>query len=347
MRILLGMSGGTDSSTAAILLKEQGYTVVGITYIFKHVAITEGQIEKARNTAQRLGIEHHVSDRSEIFQSTVISHFVDGYLRGTTPSPCVYCNPNAKFKFLLEDANRLGCEKISTGHYIQHSDINGVNYVKRGVDPAKDQSYFLWNLPQEVLKRLINPLGAFTKTKVRELAVAAGYASVSKHKESMGICFIENGDYTSFIADNVPDAVKQMQTGDVFNKEGDRIGTHNGVAYYTIGQKKNLQLDCEENLSVIKINADDNTIIVGKREDLNTKNLKVAGTIFNNIEDISSYKIQTFVRGLGLNPEGFSKLTVDGDVVNVELESPAWAIAPGQPVVFYIDDIVIGGGFAL
>ena len=346
MRVLLGMSGGTDSSTTAILLKKKGYEVIGVTYIFRHTSQTNLQIEKAQSTAEKLGINHHVVDKSIEFENTVIKHFVNEYISGKTPSPCVYCNPNAKFKYLMQDAELFNCDKIATGHYINIESESGKYFIARGVDHVKDQSYFLWNVPQSILQSWLTPLGKFTKSEVRNIAESEGFYSVSKQKESMGICFIEGGDYTGFISKYFDREISQMSEGDVYDTFGNKIGTHKGVAYYTIGQKKNMNLEVPESLSVLQIDSKKNRLIVGKREDLNVQYIEVENYSFVNIDVINSENINTFVRGLGLNPKGYSKLVIDNEILKVYLTDDAWAIAPGQPVVFYIGNRVIGGGFA-
>lgn len=348
------MSGGTDSSVTAMLLKARGYEVVGVSLWFWDSPNENTNKEElphfivdAQQLAKKLSIEHHVIDARDEFKDVVIGQFLQEYLNGRTPSPCIHCNPNLKWRLLLDKADQLGAQYIATGHYIQILEEDGIFYMHKGNDPVKDQSYFLWNLNQEILSRTLTPLGTYTKSEVREMATNFGHKRVASKKESMGICFLDGMDYRDFLKQEISDIDKKIGKGKIVDVDGVELGWHEGYAYYTIGQKRGLELKEKTGLMVSKIDAKTNTLILEKREHLNRMNLKVSDYYLNNMKDINSLEITTVVRGLGLNPKGYSKLTIlDDKFLRVELDSPAWAIAPGQPVAFYIGNKLIGGGFA-
>ncbi|NOU58622.1 tRNA 2-thiouridine(34) synthase MnmA [Marinifilum caeruleilacunae] len=353
-RVILGMSGGTDSSVTAMMLKDKGYEVIGVSlwfYTNEH-SYDENDaypdfIRDAQKLAERLGLEHHVIDARKAFRDSIIQFFLDEYLAGRTPSPCIQCNPNLKWKLLLKKADELNCKHIATGHYINIEKENDLFYIRKGKDPAKDQSYFLWNLKQDILSRTLTPLGKYTKAKVREIAKSYGFEEVAHKKESMGVCFMDRKDYRDFLQEMIPDLNEKIGKGKVFNIQGEEIGTHDGYPYYTVGQKRGIELKEKSGLMVSKIDPKNNRLILEKKADLNKLQLRISGYYFHNIEDIQQEKITTVVRGLGLNPEGYSKISILNDSeLLVDLEHPAWAMAPGQPVAFYIDDKLIGGGFA-
>lgn len=353
-KVVLGMSGGTDSSVTAMLLQKKGYEVIGVSLWFWNSPKVDsdndelpGFITDAQLLAKKLCVEHHVIDAREEFKDVVIGQFLEEYLNGRTPSPCIHCNPNLKWRLLLDKADQLDANYIATGHYIQILKEEGIFYIHKGNDPAKDQSYFLWNLSQEILSRTLTPLGAFTKLEVREMAIGFGYKKVASKKESMGICFLDGMDYRDFLRQEVLDVDEKIGKGMIVDVDGKELGWHEGYPYYTIGQKRGLELKEKTGLMVSRIDADNNVLILEKREQLNKMAFKVSDYYLNNVDDIIKSDIITVVRGLGLNPEGYSKLTViDDTLLHVELEHPAWAIAPGQPVAFYIGNKLIGGGFA-
>ena len=353
-KVVLGMSGGTDSSVTAMLLQKKGYEVIGVSLWFWNSPKEDsdndelpGFIVDAQQLAKKLSIEHHVIDARNEFKDVVIGQFLQEYLNGRTPSPCIHCNPNLKWRLLLDKADQLGANYIATGHYIQILEEEGTFYIHKGNDPAKDQSYFLWNLNQEILSRTLTPLGAFTKPEVREMAVGFGHKKVASKKESMGICFLDGMDYRDFLKQEILDVDEKIGKGMILDVDGKELGWHDGYPYYTIGQKRGLELKEKTGLMVSRIDANSNTLVLEKREQLNKMTFKVSDYYLNNLDDISKSDITTVVRGLGLNPEGYSKLTIlDDNELHVELEHPAWAIAPGQPVAFYIGNKLIGGGFA-
>lgn len=353
-RVVLGMSGGTDSSVTAMMLKEQGYHVIGVSLWFFGTDNSFDPSEPlpnfiidAQKLAQQLGLEHHVIDARREFRDTIIQFFLDEYMAGRTPSPCIQCNPQLKWKLLLEKANELKCDYIATGHYIQIRKESDCFYIHKGKDPAKDQSYFLWNLGQDILSRTLTPLGKYTKPEVREIAKSFGFSDVAKKKESMGICFMNRMDYRDFLQEMIPDIDQKIGRGKVTDTKGNQLGWHDGYPYYTIGQKRGLELEEKSGLMVSRIDADTNTLILEKKDDLNRMKIKVSDYYFANSNDSQEPNINTVVRGLGRNPQKHSKLHIINEKeLEVHLEDPAWAIAPGQPVAFYIGDKLIGGGFA-
>mgnify|MGYP003025079397 FL=1 len=235
------MSGGIDSSATCIMLQEQGYEVVGVTMRTWDVPSrfsTPGQDEpddvlEARALAERLGIEHHVADVREEFKQIIVKHFIDEYMQGRTPNPCVLCNPLFKERILCEWADQTNCAHISTGHYCRLEERKGKLYIVAGDDQTKDQSYFLWKLPQEILQRFLFPLGTYTKQEVREYLRQKGFEAKARGGESMEICFIE-GDYRNFLRSQCPDIDTQVGPGWFVNSKGVKIGQHKGFPYYTI-----------------------------------------------------------------------------------------------------------------
>lgn len=353
-KIILGMSGGTDSSVAAMMLKNEGYEVIGVTLWFysnNHSYDSSDSypdfIKEAQKLAIKLGLKHYVVDARKEFRNTIIQFFLDEYMAGRTPSPCIQCNPKLKWKLLLTKADELNCQHIATGHYIQILKTGQNYYIHKGKDPVKDQSYFLWNLNQTILSRTLTPLGKYTKNEVREIAKSFGFAEIAKKRESMGVCFMDRKDYRDFLQEMIPDIDKKVGKGKVISPDGKELGEHDGYPYYTIGQKRGLELKEKSGLMVSKIDAKNNILTLEKKDDLNRLQIRVSNYYFHDIKDITATNITTVVRGLGRNPKGYSKITIlNNRELMVDLDYPAWAMAPGQPVAFYMDDILIGGGFA-
>lgn len=324
--VLLGFSGGIDSSAAVEELQRDGYRVVALTL---NTTGDEEMITTARKQAAQFFIQHHVKDVREEFQQKIIQYFISSYAQGRTPAPCTMCNPLIKWHHLLLEADRLGMDKIATGHYFNVVQQNGLYYVARAADRRKDQSYYLWGLSQQVLERVVTPMGQKIKSEVVATAV--------NKKESMGLCFLRGVTYGDFIEEHLPIAVRR---GDVVSLSGDVVGQHEGVAFYTIGQKRGVVGG-----SVVAIDAERNRLIVGENRDLYHATLEVAdANIICEDELLSSNDIEVVVRGFGRNPEGFAKSVerIEGGY-RVVLDDPAWAPAAGQPVVFYRGDRVIGG----
>lgn len=273
------MSGGIDSTVAAMLLLEQGYELVGVTYrTFDN--ISRGCMEKekgccsvdslfeAKRMAQELGFEHHILDIRQEFKKTVIANFIDEYLHGRTPNPCVICNSTIKWGKLIETANELGCDYIATGHYARIGHQNDRWYLRKGADLSKDQTYFLWTLTQENLSRTIFPLGELTKPQVRQIAFEHGYEKLSQKGESQEICFIPDNDYRIFLAEQVEDYAKKYGPGYFIDTTGKKLGQHKGFPSYTIGQRKGLGIALGQPMFVIAIHPEDNTVVLGTKDEL-------------------------------------------------------------------------------
>ena len=352
-RVLVGMSGGIDSSAACIMLQEQGYEVVGVTMrtwdIPSHFSSPEqeqpDEIVEAQTVAARLGIEHHVADVREEFRKVIVQYFIDEYMRGRTPNPCVMCNPLFKERILCEWADRTGCQWIATGHYCQIEKRNGHCYIVTGDDAAKDQSYFLWKLPQEILERMLLPLGGMTKETVREYLAQKGFEAKAKGGESMEICFIDK-DYRDFLREHCPDIDERIGPGWFVDSKGLKLGQHKGFAYYTIGQRKGLGIALGEPAYVLKINPEKNTVMLGNADQLKTEYMLVEPPVAPDIEELLtcpnlSVRIRYRSRPI---PCQVLRLPDNGYLL-VKFATEASAITPGQSAVFYDGNRVLGGGF--
>ena len=352
-RVLVGMSGGIDSSAACIMLQEQGYEVVGVTMrtwdIPSHFSSLEqeqpDEIVEAQAVAARLGIEHHVADVREEFRKVIVQYFIDEYMRGRTPNPCVMCNPLFKERILCEWADRTGCQWIATGHYCQIEKRNGHCYIVTGDDATKDQSYFLWKLPQEILERMLLPLGGMTKETVREYLAQKGFEAKAKGGESMEICFIDK-DYRDFLREHCPDIDERIGPGWFVDSKGLKLGQHKGFAYYTIGQRKGLGIALGEPAYVLKINPEKNTVMLGNADQLKTEYMLVEPPVAPDIEELLtcpnlSVRIRYRSRPI---PCQVLRLPDNGYLL-VKFATEASAITPGQSAVFYDGNRVLGGGF--
>ncbi len=354
-RVLVAMSGGVDSSVTAALLKEQGYEVIGVT--FRLWAGNEGQehakaccgidsVEDARRVANKLGIPHFVSNMTDFFAKTVVANFVNEYAKGRTPNPCVRCNEFVKYRLFLQRAEALDADYIATGHYARLVKGNDGHYhLLKAVDRNKDQSYVLYMLKQTVMARVLLPLGELTKPQVREIAKKLGLPVYSK-PDSQEICFVDTDDYRDFIKKMRPDLVKP---GPIVTEDGKRIGTHMGVAFYTIGQRRGLRISnpSTEPLYVAKINAETNTIVVGRRELVMTKEATVEAVNWVRGEPPKG-SVRARVKHRYKSPEGLAWIEViDEKSVRVIWDEPQWAVTPGQIAVFYDEETgeeVLGGG---
>lgn len=331
----IGMSGGVDSSLAAYLLKEEGYRVIGITMKFIDDEKSNNAIRDAKEVCDFLNIEHHVIDVVNDFKNIVIKNFIDSYKEGTTPNPCCVCNKYFKFKLFYDEALKLGCNYISTGHYARISD--GKLYRANVLE--KDQSYFLWGIDKEVLKHVVLPLQDYpNKDEVRERAFKAGL-SVSSKKDSQEVCFVPNDDYKAFLNDNLDSLPK---SGNICLKDGTILGKHNGLMYYTVGQRKGLNVSYKEPLYVIKLDTINNNLIVGSNDDLFGRDL-IAKDINFLVDDIPD-KLFAKVRSRGsLKPCRVEIL--DNNRMKVSLLEDERAITLGQSVVLYdSNDCLVGGG---
>lgn len=351
-RVLVGMSGGIDSSATCIMLQEQGYEVVGVTMrtwdVPSHFS-TPGQTQpdevlEAQALASRLGIEHHVADVREEFRKVIVQYFINEYMHGRTPNPCVMCNPLFKERILCEWADQTQCAWIATGHYCQLEDRNGYRYIITGDDPTKDQSYFLWKLPQEILRRMMFPLGGMTKAAVREYLAAKGFEAKARGGESMEICFIDK-DYREFLREHCPDIDEKIGAGWFVDSKGLKLGQHKGFAYYTIGQRKGLEIALGKPAYVLKINPAKNTVMLGDADQLKATHMLVEDinvADMNELLTCSNLSVRIRYRS---QPIPCQAILLENQKLLVKFATEASAITPGQSAVFYDGNRVLGGGF--
>lgn len=348
-RVLLGMSGGTDSSVSAMLLQDEGYEVIGITFrLWSEIDNTcnteePDYIKEARILADNLNIRHSVIDLRDFFYHEIVCYFKDQYLAGRTPNPCAKCNVVLKWKVLAEEAIKQNCDYISTGHYANISTINGKYYISKGVDPDKEQSFFLWGLNQSVLSKVLLPLGNLTKKEVKAIAEKKGFKKVANKKESIGVCFIQDGNYKPFLSLLLKDEHVLPGKGNFVNEAGEKLGEHIGYPFYTVGQRRGLGLSPNEPWYVINISASENEITLGKRDDLYQKEMIVRDYVFQDLSEIQK-KVITRIRYR--KQAALSRIElIDDTTLRVHFIEPEWSIAPGQTAAFYIGDRLIGGGF--
>lgn len=343
MKVAIAMSGGVDSSVAAALLKEEGHEVIGVTMRLTPQGNHAGT--DARKVADRLSIPHHVIDFRDTFAERVIANFCREYSLGRTPNPCVLCNKYIKFGILWERARELGAEFIATGHYARvERDVNTGNYLlKKGADTRKDQSYFLCQLNQEQLSRVMFPVGHLTKDKVRQIARELELP-VADRPESQEICFIPDDNYMEFLKERLTQA---SRPGPILDQEGNTLGEHQGILSYTIGQRRGLGIAAAEPLYVTAIEPDRNAIIVGSKEQ--TYGTELVANDLNWIAGLPPpYPLKVKARVRYRHPEAEATVSpLDNDIVYVKFARPQMAITPGQAVVFYDGDTVTGGGTIL
>lgn len=346
------MSGGIDSSATCIMLQEQGYEVVGVTMRTWDTASafsTPGQEEpdfilEARALAQRLGIEHHVADVREEFKQVIVKHFIDEYMKGRTPNPCVMCNPLFKERLLCEWADKTDCDRIATGHYCRLEERHGKLYIVAGDDATKDQSYFLWRLPQEVLRRFLLPLGNYTKQEVREYLKQKGFEAKAKSGESMEVCFIE-GDYRDFLRRECPDIDTLIGSGYYVDSKGVKIGRHQGFPYYTIGQRKGLGIALGQPAYVLRINAEKNTVMLGNADELKAEYMLVEDSLITDLQELLACPSLTVRIRYRSKPIPCRVVPLENGQMLVRFLAEASAVAPGQSAVFYDGQRVLGGAF--
>ncbi|MDA9669152.1 tRNA 2-thiouridine(34) synthase MnmA [bacterium] len=351
--VVVAMSGGVDSSTVAGIMKNEGYKVIGITLklyddgkeIAKSKQCCSGQdIMDAKRVAHKLDIEHKILYYQDKFKQGVIDNFVDSYLNGETPIPCVQCNQTVKFKDLFEVSKDLNADALVTGHYVKNITANNTNNMYRAIDENRDQSYFLFNTTREQLDYLRFPLGGMLKDKTREIAKELDL-NVANKPDSQDICFVPNGDYASVIRKFRPDS---FQKGNIKNLDGKVIGVHDGIINFTIGQRKGIKVSDKEPLYVLKINSDKNEIIVGAKENLGKKNIFLKDlNLLTDKKDLDK-NIYVKVRSTGNLLEAKVDLK-DNNNAQVNLIKPEDGISPGQACVFYNKDQfgfkVLGGGW--
>lgn len=357
-RVLVAMSGGVDSSVAAVMLKKQGFDVIGITMKTWDYSRVGGKSDKetgcctlesmndARQIAVNHGFKHFIVDIREEFGGWVIDRFVEDYMTGHTPNPCVLCNTHIKWAALLRRADNLGCDYIATGHYANVREEDGRYVISRGLDPSKDQSYALWGVKQEHLARTIFPLGGYEKTEIRQMAEDFGLTKVAGKPDSYEICFVPDDDYRRFLKDRVDNLEEKVAGGKIVDQDGNKVGEHEGYPFYTIGQRRGLDIALGYPVYVTDIDPKTNIITIGRKEDL------ISTTC--HAREINLIKYDRIPEG-GMDITGAIRYNDDGAMGYVEqtgdneikVEFPAGreAITPGQAVVCYEGDDVVAGGW--
>ena len=350
-RVLLGMSGGVDSSVAGYLLREQGYDVIGVTMkVWPQDCISRAEdkccgpqaVADARAVAHSLGIPHYVVDEADQFERTVIDYFTSEYQAGRTPNPCVMCNEKLKFGNLWGKAEALGCDYIATGHYaiIEHHEDRAV--LRKGADPRKDQSYFLFSLRQPQLRRALTPLGAMRKPEIRKIAHSLGL-KVADKIDSQEICFVPGNDYKAFLRSHLGE--NEFHRGEIYDVDGNFVGEHDGIELFTIGQRKGLPGGSARPRYVIDLDAKTNRVIVGDVDDLVCDEFKIDRTNWIG-RDLTGENVELAVKVRYSHPGTRAKVTpLENHRARIRLHEPQRAVTPGQAAVIYDGDVVVGGGW--
>lgn len=356
-RVLVAMSGGIDSSVAAVMLHEQGYEVVGMTMKTWDYASAGGSkketgccsldsINDARDVAVQLGFPHYIIDIRNEFGGHVIDDFVEGYLAGRTPNPCVLCNTHIKWDALLRRADQLGCQYIATGHYAQVREENGRYVITKGLDEGKDQSYALWGVSQESLARTIFPLGKLRKSEIRQLATDRGFMELVNKPESYEICFIPDNDYRSFLKRRVDGLEERVAGGRFVLTDGSVVGTHEGYPFYTIGQRKGLGVALGFPAYVVEIRPEANEVVLGNFDELARTATVVGRLNMGKHASLEGRGLVPAVTKVRYNHAGAASFLEEKDgKMYVYFPEPVHAIAPGQAAVFYDGLDVLGGGW--
>lgn len=348
--VAVAMSGGVDSSVAAALLIEQGYNVFGITmqisqedWPSKDTNKWATTVEDAKRVAEHLGIPHFVIDLSQQFETCIVNNLVNEYACGRTPNPCVRCNKYIKFGILLRNALAMGADAIATGHYarIQFNQDRGRWSILRGTDKSKDQSYVLCGINQYQIQHTILPIGNFTKEEIINIANEIGLDSIANKPESQDICFISDNNYTSFINRR---SGKSITAGPILDTEGNVIGRHQGLAFYTIGQRKRIGVTSPKPLYVINIDSANNAIIVGEKEDLYSSTVYASDFNWISIDNCKEPIAVTAKIRYNMIESPALLQSIDETHVMLTFEEPQRAITPGQSLVCYVGDELVGGG---
>ena len=354
-RALVAMSGGIDSTITAVLLHEEGWEVVGVTMKTWDYATSGGSkketgccsldsINDARQVAVKLGFHHFIVDIREEFGNYVIDNFVDEYMAGRTPNPCVLCNTHIKWNSLLRRADMLDCEFIATGHYGIINELNGRKYISKAKDAQKDQSYVLWGLSQDCLNRTRLPLGGFTKPEVRQMAAERGWDDLSKKAESYEICFVPDNDYRGFLRRRVEGIDDALRGGNFVNTRGDILGKHEGYPFYTVGQRKGLGIALGEPMFVSAIVPETNTVVLGQENELIRNGMMVGKVNLMKYGEVPPEGFESLAKVRYRDQGVLATMLPVGSDLEVRFHANVKGVAPGQSAVFYEGDDLIGGG---
>ena len=338
---MLGMSGGTDSSMAALILQDAGYEVTGVTFRFYEKDGNTEYLDDAADLCRRLGIPHIVYDARELFREKIVRYFIDEYMAAHTPVPCTLCNNYLKWPLLMQLADSMGIYHIATGHYVRKMQTDGHYYIRKGVDGDKDQSFFLWGLPQDIMQRMLLPLGDWTKTDIRRMAEERGFLKAARKKDSVGVCFCPM-DYRTFLRREVPEGV--ITPGKFYDEQGNYIARHEGYPFYTIGQRRGLGIDLNRPVFVKGIIPETNKVVLGDLKSLEKTEMRLKDWNIVSPEALLE-KDDVIVKIRYRKQANRCVVSLLSDqTLHVHLLEPLAAIAPGQAAAFYRDDVVLGGG---
>jgi tRNA-specific 2-thiouridylase len=343
-RVLLGMSGGTDSSVAALLLQDAGYEVTGVTFRFYEKDNSTEYLDDARDLCSRLGIPHLISDQREAFRSTIIDYFIREYMAGHTPVPCTLCNNYLKWPLLRQLADERGIYHLATGHYVRKRMIEGYWHITTGADADKDQSFFLWGLPQDIMERMLLPMGDLTKTRVREIAEERGFLKAATKKDSIGVCFCPM-DYRSFLRKEMPAVV--INKGKFFDEKGNFIAWHEGYPFYTIGQRRGLGIDLNRAVFVKEIIPSENKVVLGDLKSLEKMEMRLKDWNIINPSLLLGHDDVIVKIRYRKQANRCTVTLLPDNTLHVQLHEPLTAIASGQAAAFYRDDVILGGGIII
>lgn len=341
-KVVIGMSGGVDSSAAAYLLKEQGCEVVGVTMKMWSCGdkTDDSAIRDAKSVCDTLGISHHVLDFQEPFKNMVVAHFMDEYFAGRTPNPCIMCNRYMKWEALLNYADSIGADGVATGHYAQIKKLDNGRYTLFKSAAGKDQTYMLYRLTQSQLARTVMPVGLYPKSEIRKIAASIGL-TVADKPDSQDICFLPDGNYQKFLAEY---SDRKIAAGNFVTKDGAVIGQHTGITNYTVGQRKGLNLAMGHPVFVTEIRPETNEVVIGESDELMTTVVRAGAVNFMAVEKPDgALRVTAKIRYAHKGAEATIRM-IDEDTVEAVFDEPQRAATPGQALVFYDGDMVIGGG---